>query len=180
MDIIGRQRTDTTFSSPSSNSVQRIAFNQCKFYIDTSWANLGNTQKTGMLCGFTWTYETMFTPFYTADGNLYFSSVAEDVKAPVLELTYKWGSDADTARGLFEAGTTTFLRLDLLSATELDSGQSNPPYVQIDGAYRYRQWPPWDESQGLTTCSVTADAVYDSTGSKMFSMKILSALSSIT
>ena len=114
---------------------------------------------------------------YTADGNLYFSGVAETKKAPVLTLTYLWNSTSDAERAKYEARTTTYLRLLMNGPTELDSGQSNVPYVQIDGAYRYRSFPVWNEDSGLTTFDVVADTQYDTTGASAFEVTILSLLS---
>ena len=169
-DITGRQQSDASFTgSLTAQSVQRFPFNLAKCHFDTSWANLGNTQKTGFVRSFTWTLETMFSAFQTADGALYFSSVSESPKAPTLALALKRGSDADTQRGYHEARTTTFIRLDLLGQTELDSGQSNPPYLRLDGAYRYETWPDLGEDEGSSIENPTAVGVYDSTGGKMFS-----------
>jgi len=176
-DITGRQQSDTTFTAAlTAQSVQRFPFNLAKFHFDTSWANLGNTQKTGLVRGFTWTLDTMLRAFQTADGALYFSSVVESPKAPTLELQLKRGSDADTQRGYHEARTTTFIRIDLYGQTELDSSQSNPPYLRIDGAYRYETWPDLGEDEGASIEQPTAVGVYDSTGGKMFSTVLFTDL----
>jgi hypothetical protein len=176
-DITGRQQTDTTFTGAlTAQTVQRFPFNLGKFYIDTSGAGLGGTQKTSTLKGFTWTLETMFVPRYTADGNLYFAAVDEDKKKVELSLIYAWGATADAERTKYEGRTTTFPRIELLGATELDSGQSNPPYVYLDLAIRYTSWPTWGQDAGLSTCEVTAESVYDSTWAKMFEVAVLTEL----
>lgn len=176
-DIVGRQRTDTTFTADlTAQSVQRMPFNLMKFYVDTTWAALGSAQKTATLKGFTWTLETMFKPRYTGDGNLYFSAVDEDKKAPELTLIYARGTTSDAERTKFEGRTTTFIRLELWGATEMDSGQSNPPYLVLDQAVRYTSWPMLGEDQGLSTVEVTAEGQYDSTGAKMFEAALLTDL----
>ena len=177
LDIVGRQRVDTTFTGAlTAQSVQRAPFNIGKFYIDTSGAGLGGTQKTGLLKAFTWTLDTQFTAYYAADGELYFSGVAEDRKAPELQLTYARNSDADSERTKYEARTTSFLRLALFGQTEIDSGQTNPPYLYLDQAVRYRTWPTFGDDSGLATVQVVADAVYDATWAKMFETALLTDL----
>jgi len=174
LDITARQQTDTTFTAGlSAQSVQRAPFNLAKFYIDDSGANIGTTQKTGLLRAFTWTLDTKFKAFYTADGNLYFSSVVEDKKAPELQLTYAWGSDADAERTKYEDRITAFVRIALYGTEELDSGQSNPPYLYLDQAIRYRSWPTLGVQDGRSTVQVVADAVYDATWGKMFEAAVL-------
>jgi hypothetical protein len=177
-EISGTQRTDTTFTAAlTAQSVQRFPFNVAKFYIDTTWAGLGGTQKQGVLRAFTWSLETMFKGFVTADGQLYFYSVAEDKKKVELSLTYVRGTTGDAERSKYEARTTSFLRLDLYGQTELDSGQSNPPYLRLDQAIRYFDWPEVGDDEGLSTVQVTGESVYDSTGGKQFEAALFTDLS---
>jgi hypothetical protein len=180
LDITGRQRSDVTFTgSLTAQSVQRAPFNLAKFYIDTAGSSIGNTQKTGLLKAFTWTLDTKFAPVYTADGNLYFASLTEDRKAPELSLTYVRGSDADSERTKYENRTTSFLRIQLFGGTELDSSQSNPPYLALDTAVRYRTWPTFGDDNGLATVQVVADAVYDATWAKSFQVLLFTDLSAL-
>lgn len=178
--ISGRQKTDCSFTGALSySSVQRFPFNKTTFAINTSGATLGDTQKTGLLTGVTWTLDTMLRPFFAADGNLYFSSVAEDKKVVELQLTYKKGTDSEAERAKFDANTVTFLRIKAQGQTVLDSGQSNPPYVQLDQAIEYTSWPMDGAQDGLSTVQVTAKSVYDATWAKMFEVAILTDLAAI-
>lgn len=179
VDIVGRQVTDTTFTAGlTMQSVQYAPFNLAKIYIDDSDSFSGApTQKTGLLRGFTWVLETQFSAFVTADGNLYFGSVVEDRKHPQLSLTYKWGSDADGERTKYEGQTTRYIRLELNGDTELDSGQSNPPKLQIDAAYRYSEWPEWGEDEGATVFDVTALGVMDSSFAKICELSLYNNVS---
>lgn len=182
VEWIGRQRTDASFTGSKTvdTTVEILPFNLSVFSIDTSWANLGNTAKPSTLAAFTWEFETMFRPLYAADGTLYFTSLAEDKKSPHLTLTYIWNATSDAERTKYEARTTSYLRLKMLGSTVIDSGQANPPYVQLDQAIRYATWPEWGEQDGLTTYQVEADCVYDSTGASMFEMTILNDYAAIT
>jgi len=176
-DITGRQQTETSFTGNSLVSVQRFPFNLAEFYIDTTGASLGSTQKTATLLGFTWTLETMFSPLYTGDGNLYFASLREDKKKVSLQMTLARNTTSEAERDKYDAKTTTFARIKLNGPTELDSGQSNPPYLALDQAIRYVTWPDAGEENGLTTVQVVAESVYDSTWAKQFEVALLTDLS---
>jgi len=177
-DIAGRQREDVSFTgSLTAQSVQLFPFNLASIAIDTTGAGIGDTAKTGLLRAFTWSLDTMFRPFYTADGALYFACVAEDRKSPELTLTYVRGTTADTERSAYGDRTTKFLRIKLNGQTEMDASQSNEPYLILDQAIRYKEWPTFGDQDGLATVQVKADCVYDSTWAKMFECALLTDLS---
>jgi len=177
LELLGRQRTDTTFTGAltysSGSSMQRSPFNLAEIYIDTTGASLGTTQKQGLLKAFTFEYESGFTPRFAADGQLYFYQLDEERKAPRLTLTYARGSDCDAERTKYEANTTTFIELQLVGQTALDS---NVPHLYIDGAYEYVAWPEVSQESGLTTVQVVAEGVYDATWAKMVSFSLLTNL----
>lgn len=172
--FMGRQVGEVSFTgSLTAPAYAYYAFNNSTFYIDTSYAGIGGTQKTGMLRAFTWTFETMFMPLFAADGNLYFSQIKEDKKTVQLELTY-WRDDTNTEAEFdkYAAQTTSYIRIALASDTEMDSGQDNPSYVYLDGAFKYTEFPELDDEDGTSVVTVTAEAFYDATSSKMFSVSV--------
>lgn len=166
-DIIGRQITESVKTNPLSIATrQQFISNKTRFYIDTSWAGMGGTQKTGMLLGWTWTYETGFTARYAFDNTLYFSGVNEAKKRTQLELTYLRGSDSESEKNKYDNRTTTYLIIQPDATTELDSGKDNPPRLTLKGAFRYTDWPETDDADGAQTITVSAESVYDSSGGK--------------
>jgi hypothetical protein len=177
--VTGRQLTETTKTAALSmdTAFQRFPFNLAKFYVDTSVANWGTTQKTGLLLGFTVTFETQFTPLYATDGALYFTALNEDKKSVSVDLTFRRGTDSETEKDKYDALTTTFHRIELLGTTVLDAAQSNPPYIYIDYAGRYSEWSDLGDEGGSATESVSLNTVYDATGSKEYSIKIYTELS---
>jgi hypothetical protein len=180
IEMTGRQLTESTITSPlTAQSVQYMPFNLCKFYIDPGVATWGATQKLGILRAFTWKLETQFTPRYGADGALYYTNLNEDRKNVELELTYyRDGTISETEKNKYDARATTYLRIALFGQTALDAAQSNPPYIYLDGAYRYSEWPEMDDEDGSAVETVTAQSVYDSTGSKEYSVKVYTDLAS--
>jgi len=180
LDIVGDKKTECSFTPAlSMQSVQLAPFNLAKFYIDDSGGTMGDTQKTGLLRGFTWTLNTQFAAFYTADGDLSYGAVTEGRKAVELSLVYRYNSDADTEEGYYQSRATRLMRIELNGQTELDTGESNPPYLQLDQAVRYENWPTWGEDEGASTFEVPAYSVYNSTYAKLFEVALLTALDAL-
>lgn len=174
--IRGRQVTETSFTSgPDTTPVAAFfPFNLSKFYIESdAYNNIGTTQKTGMLRAFTWTFETAFSARVAADGTLYFGSLNEDKKAVNLELTY-YRDDTNSAAEFdaWQAQDMRYMRIELLGDTEMDSGQSNPEYIYLDGAFRYTEWPELDDEDGTSVVTVTARSFYDSSKQNMMGVTV--------
>ena len=180
-EMTGQQLTETTFTGAlTAVAAQRFPFNLAKFYIDSSYANMGNTQVTDMLMAFRWRLETMFTARYAADGGLVFSGVNEERKKVELELSYyRDGTNSEGEKDKYDARSTAYLRVELDAPNEMDSAQSNPPMVLLDGAYRYTDWPEADDEDGHVVEKVTAESVYDSTAAKEYEMLIHTTLAAL-
>jgi hypothetical protein len=157
-------------------TVQYFPSNTCSFYIDTSYANIGNTVKTDLLKSWTWTLETMFTPRFTASGTFVLKGVNEHWKKVELELEYLRGTLSEVEKALWVAGSPTYLRIKLLGGNELDSSQSNFPYIYLDGAFHYSEWAAPEDSDGARTETVTAQSFYDSTGTRDFEVAVFTDL----
>lgn len=170
----GRQVTATTFTAALTVPAhQFFAVNNAKWFIDANYAAIGGTQKTGVLQAFTITFETGFTARYTADGNLYFTALNEDVKKLEVELTL-WRDSTIVEAELvkFKAATTSYQRIALFGKTEMDSGQNNPPYIYFDFAGKYVEFPELDEEDGTSVVTVKLESWYDTTAGKQFGVKV--------
>jgi hypothetical protein len=170
----GRQVTETNFTGALvAPTAAYFPFNLSKFYIDANYAAIGTTAKTGMLRAFTVTFEPNFTELRAADGTFYFTSLNESPKTMQFELTY-WrdGTNSEAEFDKFQAQSTSYIRIELLSHTEMDAGQSNPEYIWIDAAVKYTEWPEHEDEDGTLTVTVTAEAFYDVTASKMFGVSV--------
>ena len=175
--ITGRQRTQTSKTGAFTVvATQHAPFNLMKYFRDANWAALGSSQKTACLLGFTWSLDTMFTPRFTADGTLYFAALNEDAKAPELRLNLVRDTEMAALRTAHEGKTVVYPRITLFGHTELDSSQSNPPYMAIDGAYQIPTWPAWGDNEGIAAVEVTLQGCYDATGAKMMSIGLFNGL----
>lgn len=177
----GRQVTESSFTGGLSDvSAAWFPFNQAKFYLETdAYANIGSTQLLDTLKGFTWTFETMFSARFTADGNLYFTGLNEDRKTVQLELTLLRNSNSEAIRNLWDANSTAYIRIELLNDTEMDSGQSNPPYIWLDGAFKVTEWPEMDDEDGMSVETITLEAFYDATATKFMDFSIGTTMSAL-
>lgn len=159
-------------------SINYFPMNKAKWFVDTSYAGIGGTQKTGVLYGFKWNLKTMLTPRFTADGNFYFSGVNEDRKKVELELQiYRDSTHYEAELDKYQAQTTSYQRLALFGLNEIDSGQANPPYIYLDGAYKYTEWPEVDEEDGVDVITVKAESFYDATAAKQFGVTVKTPMS---
>lgn len=174
----GRQVTNASFTAALTEPAAKYyAMQNTKLFIDTSWAGLGGTQKSGVLTGFKWNFKTGFSERFTADGNLYFTALNEDAKEIDLELTFVRDSSIVEAELVkYLAQTTTFIRIALFSQGEIDSGQNNPSYIYLDMAVKYYEWPELDDSDGQSTITVKAKTFKDPTTGKAFQAIVKTAM----
>lgn len=171
----GRQVTEAAMTGAltAPTTHQFFATNKAKWFVDANYAGIGGTQKSGVLKAFKITFETGFTPRFTTDGNYYFEGLNEDRKKLEIELTlWRDSTIVEAELDKFQAGTTSYQRIALFGATEMDSGQSNPPYVYFDFAGKYVEFPPLDDEDGTSVITVKLESTYDVTAGKMFGVKI--------
>lgn len=174
----GRQVTNTTFTAALTDPAAKyFAANQAKLFIDEAWDELGDTQAVGVLTGFSWKFVPGFSPRYTADGNLYYTALNEDAKEVELELTF-WrdGTILPAELVKFKAQTLEFIRIALFSQGEIDSGQNNPAYVYLDGAYRISKWNALEDEEGSSTITLVYKSYKDPTSGKMMSCVVKTAM----
>lgn len=175
--VFVRGVTESTFTAALSapTTHQYFAVNKAKWFVDTSYAGIGGTQKTGVLKGFKYTFATEMTPRFSADGNFYFSGVNQDAIAPELELTM-WRDntvfEAELDKYLANPKTIAFHRIALFGHTEMDSGQANPPYIYLDIAGTYEDWPELDDEDGSELITVKLVGIQDPTSSKMMTVSV--------
>lgn len=130
LNCFGRQETKTTFTAAlTTGTLTPLIANLTSLWIDSTWATLGTTQKTGLLREFDIEITNEVHPKFMGDGQLYFSSygegeldfngtlVFEGNAAAVAEYD-AW--DAQTARAmrLLIGDGTNGLQLDLFGKYE--------------------------------------------------------------
>ena len=160
-DITGQATAEKTLKTGLSRStVFYFPYEKASFYIDSTYASLGSSQKSGVLKGFTWTLDTAFAPMFAADGTTTFSKVVEGKKRVVLEMQIARDNTIGEAMyNAYQNQTIQYIQIKLLS--------TSLPNFKLDGAYRYLDWGLAEED-GLMYANVTAESVWDSTASNSF------------
>ncbi len=114
-NIFGRSTAKSTFTgSLTDPTITEIVSNKLKVYIDGTWANLGSTQKAGLVTGGSISIPTGLTPVWKADGSLDFNSFSEQKRAITVSLDMALGTDYVTEYDAFAAadgGTARAIRL---------------------------------------------------------------------
>ena len=112
-DLFGRFPTKSTFTGALTDPVVEDVIGQkSKLYIDTSWANLGNTQVSSSLISASIRIPTGLAPTRYADGTIELSDVAENKRAAEVELVFKHDTSGVAEYDKFAAGTLLFVRLE--------------------------------------------------------------------
>ena len=103
-DLFARFPSKSTFTGAlTPPTVEDVIGQKTKVYIDSSWANLGNTQVSSTLINAKVGGNTGLVPTRYSDGDLEFSDVAENPWASQVELMFKeWKSYANLRK--FDTG----------------------------------------------------------------------------
>lgn len=113
-DLFGKFAAKTSFTGAiSDSSVTEIVANNMKVFIDSSWANLGNTEVATLVAGATVRLPTGIAPAKYADGSLDFSAVREARTHLEIDLDLINSTEAITEYDAYVAGTTRAIRLEV-------------------------------------------------------------------
>ena len=141
-------------------------------YIDSAWANLGTTQITGQIYGFTWKLSEFLRPDYFLDNRSDLDFSQYEFKPRTVDLTMDVvlgaasGDLVPTEDALKTAGTVRFVRLDLTGAAfdAPDTGLNR--FIRLDGAYTHAADSMQDRGQdrdGNTITRLHLLSTYDAT-----------------
>ena len=176
--LVGRQHTPTTFTAGlSDRTVESCLTNLSKLYMDDSGGNIGTTQITGAFVDFEWRLPAHFVPFFTADGQKYFTTHSEQKMAPELDLTLVLDSTTKTLLTTkYTAGTIQLVRV--AGEGSNIEGDYNK-YIYIDGAYLIRDIDELTEQDGKTVVRLHLIGQYDSTWGKLFEIAVENSVSTL-
>lgn len=134
-ELFAKQITPTTFTaSLSAIKGEAMIANLTKLYIDSSWANLGNTQKTDLLREYSIEIQTGLHPKFFANGAKTMSSHGEGYLDLMATLTFEGNAAADGYYDDFLAGTEHSIRL-LIEGGQIGSGENHSLTVDMFGSF---------------------------------------------
>lgn len=165
-DFFGRQLTPTTFTgSLSLPSTETINAKLARFYLNTAWASVGNTEKANILRSFDIEIITNVHPVFSGSASRYFNTHAEGLIGVIANYVFEGNSDADAIFDAHQAQTFQVARL-ALNGSQIGSGTSHNLTIDI-GGYWDTVSPLSSEDRSDNLHSATLQGVYDSTGAKL-------------
>jgi|GEM_PF-4108052 len=160
------EQASTYTASQTPIAREEIAGGSFGLFVDSSWANLGNTQKTGLIKKFKYSVQTGVRPRMAMDArtNLDYGGILRSAPGVQLEIEYWFNGDAATEYAAWKAGTLRFMSLEAAGA-----GTST---LALQGAFRYTSQPSFSEDDGIRTITATLEGRHDATSAKMLSVAL--------
>lgn len=164
-DLFGRFPTKSTFTGAlTAPTVEDAVGQKCKVYIDSSWANLGNTQVASSLINATIRVPTGFGQTRYADGSLEASNFSELPRAAEVELTFKHDASGEAEYDNLVAGTTVFIRLEVEGSTAENAFNYT---FRADFALKYTEPPElFGEQDGENVIRLAGKSFHDPTSGR--------------
>lgn len=174
-DLIGRQvsRHGTAFTPTNVSiiTVEDALFGKSKLYLDAIGGTIGTTQITNQFLGYEITYEGMWIPKHTGDGNLYWSFAMFVDKAIKGKLTLEHDTAADGSTGikkLLRDQTPRLMRIDTIGATYATPGTGTTftggtKGIRQDLPVKFTKVPPLEDIDGNDTVTVEFESHYNIT-----------------
>ncbi len=181
-DWLGRQAQTTTFTgSIAVPTVEDIIFLKGKLYIDDVSGTIGTTQKSNTLLSFNLSVTTGWRPFFTADGNLYFSSIKSTMPEVVMEVTFEHDGTATAEKTNWRNETPRLIRLSFEGSTVSTPGTSySKKTLIVDLAGKWERFEPLDEQDGNDVVTARFRARYNATAATFAEIVVVNELSALT
>jgi hypothetical protein len=158
-EFFGRQVSKTTATAGLTRStVTGVNANTGKFYVNASWATLGNTQKTILRSG-NIQIDTGNHPKFLGGGNRYFDSHGEGYVNVTGQLVLEGGADAVALYDAYQAGTPQAFRF-IWTGPQIGTGAVHTLRVDVFAAID-EMIPLSGFADGNTLYSLTFSGVTD-------------------
>lgn len=159
-DYFGRQVTKSTATAGLTRpTVTGINANTGTFYLNNTWATLGNTQKTGFLRSGSIQIETGNHPKFLGGGNRYFDTHGEGYLMVTGSLVVEGGAEAVAKLDDFQAGTARALRFQW-TGPQIGSGTTHLFRVDVFAAFN-EVIPLSGFADGNTLYAITFEGITD-------------------
>ena len=177
---VGRQLAPTTKSSPSLTTVEEILFQKGKLYWDLASGTIGTNQRTSTFLGFNFQVNTGFTPVFTGDGNLYFTTRKQVAPEITCDLTLEHETQAVALVAYARAETPLLYRLKFDGAACATAGTTHTyKTLWIDFAGKIESFTPLEDQDGNDVITFTIRPKYNSTGSLFSKITVVNELSAL-
>ena len=176
-DFFARQLTPTTFTGAIAlPAAEPMNAKLAQFYLDTTWAGVGGTEKTNILRAFDIEILTGLHPKFSGSGNKYFNEHGQGIISVTANFTLEGTSAADAIFDAHQAKTFQVVRLKV-TGSQLGTGTNHSLSIDIGGEWESVS-PLSSEDRGDNLHSAVLVGRYDSTGAKMLQVATVTNLAS--
>jgi hypothetical protein len=176
-DFFARQLTPTTFTPAIAlPAAEPMNAKLAQFYLDTTWAGVGGTEKTNILRAFDIEILTGLHPKFSGSGNKYFNEHGQGMISVTANFTLEGTTAADAIFDAQQAKTFQVIRLKV-TGSQLGTGTNHSLSIDIGGEWESVS-PLSSEDRGDNLHSAVLVGRYDSTGAKMLQVATVTNLAS--
>ncbi|RJX20820.1 MAG: hypothetical protein C4570_03425 [Ammonifex sp.] len=178
VDYFGRQHTATTFTPAlTAPSAEYMTAKTARLYLDTAWAGIGVTEKTGVLRGFDIEILTGAHPKMLGDANKYFNTHGQGFISAMMALTLERGATSDALWDAMRAKTFQAARL-LLTGSQIGTGDNHSLSIDVGGIFT-EAVPMAQEDRGNNIDTFVLASKYDATGAKILDVNVTTDVAAI-
>lgn len=174
--FFGRQWTGAAFTAalslPTCTPMVGIL---SQLYIDSTWAGLGGTEKTGVLRDFSIEILGGAHPKFHGGGNRYFNSHDQGIIGVTANFTLEGNSTADAIWDAKQAQTAQFVRFKL-SGSQIGAGDNHSLVIDMSGTWE-DVIPLGGEDRGNNLHTAVFHGFYDTTGAKILQVQVTTDVS---
>ena len=177
-DYFGRQNTVATFTAGLTiPTLTPINSKLTKFYLDTTWAGVGGTEKTSTLRAFDVEIMTGLHPKFHGSGVEYFDVHGEGPIGVIASFTFE-GNDNMSA--IYAAHLSQALQVVRLKTEGPAIGTGDNHLLQLDVSGTWETIIPLaSESNGNNLWTAVLHGFYDPTGEKILGVNVITNKSAI-
>ena len=179
-NLAGQNMRAGSFTSLSNPTVLTpVSMAAGKLFVDSSWANLGNTNVTGTLVDFIYKVSPGIIPIKYADGAIHFTDRAEKKRHVEAEVTFAFTSGVAGYYTDYIAAPQThkFIRLEFTGPKI--GATTGYDKLQLDGSFVIDDFSTLAEREGQDVVKLKLLSEYDSTGTSEWQILLTNALSAL-
>ncbi len=177
-EYFARQNTKTTFTGAVSIPVtEEMNAKLCRFYVDTAFADLGSSEKTGLLRSFDIDIITGLHHKSHGGENKYYDIHGEGDIEVITTLILEGNSDAVAIYDAWKARTLAFLQFNL-SGQQIGSGDNQNMTLGV-GGYWESVIALNEQVNGNNLHQALHHGTYDLTGAQILALEVTTNVASI-
>ena len=179
--VFGRASQTTTPTAALSPMPDReIALsNRLRVYMNDVYADLGDTQLTGIVRSASFNYTGPFAPDYTLDGRTDMD-MTKHISGMGYKATLNMVMELDaTAATIVTDWRDNSLRYFRLSTIGSVIQTTETKDIIIDGAYRFTSDPVYSDADGVRLVAFDLESVYDTTGTKTLEFTVVNEMATL-